>query len=274
MTLETARKISRKIRGVPEPELLVDEEPFRADLKHADIQIFWQNKPISQHTPTCPACGEKLSRKDVERVVDRHGITARAVHVNQEGERNELLNKLYEKIRAGRITATEVLNEERRIHERFDEKPKNERPISEINDSIPLDCPKCERRLGLVKVAVRAKPPDRPIRPDVSLWVRLPKTPQEERWIREELNISKEYSLDEWLQGKDVQGIIEKMQVFRNEVINLPYLPQSHRAINDLSSAIYTAMESIRTEIARRGDRIFNVLTNPPKPPPRKPEPM
>lgn len=265
---ETLKKASRKLRGVPEARLMVEAEPFMAHLPNIEIKIRFRYKPMSEAFPIICSCGQKVTEKHAKSAVSEHGVSMRAMHVNEKGKQNQRLIDLYEKIAKRKISATEGFEEELRIRRIYDTIPSDEKPVGSAKASVPFDCPNCEARLGLLEVAVECSP-DHPIPPDVEEWVGLKRTPKELRLIRKNL-MPDGVVYEDWLSGRDMEGFIQKLESWKEELQKVPYIRSLHKPLSNLSSDIYTAVKSVREEIRTRPSRVYNLLKNPPSPPPRK----
>jgi len=282
---ETAKKISRKIRGKPEPTLLIDEtdlpefDQFRDGkwLKKDNVEasVIFGRKPIFQNPPICDVCGEKISSKDVQDVIELKGSLWREIcYVAITAQYYAELTKLYDTIRNGKIGLEDAFQQEVLLKEKyFEGKPETERPgVSNAKGSVALDCGKCGARLGLVEVSVKTKI-DFPYIPDVQHWVALEKSPRQLRIIKENL-LSEGTNYDDWIQGNDMREFIEKLQTWKEEIDKLPFQRELYRPLSNLSADIGTAITKIKEEIQTRDDRVYNLLRNPPTAPPRKPEPL
>ena len=273
---EVAKKLSRKIRGVPEARLLTGDEPFFADLKNVETKIRYYGKSIDEAFPiTCPSCKTKISKEDAKDLVERHGVSSKALLVNTKGKQNQQLRELYDRIRKGKITSEEAFETQGRIQSMYRDRfsyPSEEQPINSVSGRVPLKCEKCDYLLGSIDVTITAEP-EQPIPPDVNAWVALKKTPKEERLIQEYL-LPKRHghvvSYDGWLVGKETMPFIEKLEGYKTELETMPLIRELQREISNIFSSINIAIQKIKDEVQTRPSRVFNLLKNPPQTPSQK----
>jgi hypothetical protein len=283
---EALKKVKRKIRGKPEPTLLIDEtdssefDEFRDGrwLKkpNVDARVTFNGKQIFENPPICPACGEKVSAKEIAWAIEVKGsLWRQTCYVATTAEFYTELGEVYDKIRNGKIELEEAFEKERLLKERFFEgKPESERPgIQSAKGNVPLDCSKCEKRLGLIEVSVKTKV-GYPYVPEVREWLALKKSPIQMRLIKEEV-MPEGASYETWITGEDMGEFIKKLEAWRDEVEKIPLIRELYRPLSNLSADIGTAITKIKLEIQTRESRVYNLLRNPPMSPPRtaKPEP-
>ena len=74
---ETVKKISDKIRGVPEANLLVGDEAeqvyYWTRFKNITVKMRHRGKPLEK--VICPQCGKTLNEKRVKKLVDHHSFS-------------------------------------------------------------------------------------------------------------------------------------------------------------------------------------------------------
>lgn len=281
---ETVKKIKRKIKGKPEPLILVDKtdlpefDQFRdgkwLKKENVEARVTFNNKPIFENPPICPACGQKITAKEVAWAIETQGKLWREVcYVALTAQYHAELAKLYDTIRNGKIKLEDAFREEALLKEKyFEGKPKTERPgVSNAKGSVALDCPKCAKRLGLVEVSVETKINYQPV-PDIEHWIALKKSAKQTRIIQENL-LPQGVSYDDWIDGSNMSDFIKKLETWKVELDKIPFQRELYRALSNLSGDIYTAIHKIKQEIQTRPDRVYNLLRNPPEPPPIKPEP-
>jgi len=261
---ETVKKISRKIRGIPEAELLIGEldEPYREDLPNVEFTLRYKYQPIQPIT--CPECGKTISKKQIRMVVDAHGFSRRALLVNLKGQQNQKLTELYEKTKKHKISPREFFTTEHRIIRMFDSRKKDEQPISSINQSVPIKCPYCDYKLGLIEVKVIAKP-ERSMLPAVEDVIACPRSDLEERWVKSAFPALRRITEEEWLQGKDMEPTIEKLKMQEKELLNVPFSRGIHKHISDLRSKIHLTIKKIVDDIRTRKGQLYNILAMPPE---------
>lgn len=269
---EALKKISRKIQGKPEPEILIGNEPFFADLKHTETQVRRNFKPIEETTPiVCPSCKKEITATEVKKIVRSHGVTSKALLVNKKGEQNHKLAELYAKIKKKRIKSAEAFETQERILNMYSDRyvfPSEEQPISHVSGRVNLECPKCDYPLGSVDVTITAKP-ETVIAPDVDTWIALEKISKEVRILKEYL-LPKGITYDDWLTGKNTLPFIEKLEGYKKELETMPFIRELERPMSNVFSAINLAIQKIQDEVLTRPSRVFNLLKNPPKTPVQK----
>lgn len=232
-----------------------------------NIDIKWQNKPISENPPTCDACHKQVSGKEIEIAIVNHHISYAAYAVNRQGEYNQKLAKLYQKIRERKINAEEALKREEDLRREYFDKPSQESPLAQTSGHVPIKCPNCNRKLGTVDVIVSANPSVRPEQPSWREYATLPKTAEQERLITEYFEIPKGMEFEAWLDGKDIAPFMEKLEAMIEDLKTVPYIrgdPQ--RQLSDLNALIYRLLDTLKKEIQYRPDKIYELLKNPPAP--------
>lgn len=262
---EVLKKAGRKIRGIPEAKLIIDPEPFVANLLNVEFKILRNYKPIEELPKpliVCQSCGKKFDEKWVKREVHAHGITARATRVDTHGKKNELLIEWKKKVKERKISATEAFAELDRIQNLYSNYPMDERDISSVTAHIPLKCPQCESPLGLVDVHVTTKPAA-PALPDFMDFIVLPKTPRELKLIHEYLQLPKDMDFDAWIAGEDIIQFVNIFKAWSKELEGLRFIRTLYRPISDLDSALRSSIEAIEKEIKTRVSRTYNLLREP-----------
>jgi len=265
---ETVKKISRKIRGVSEAELLIgdiEDEPFKAELKNVEFKITRNYVDIEKTEPiVCPSCGAKHSKKWIRRKVDTIGLTRRISLVDKKGKHNQRLIEFYAKVKKGKMSPREFFNGEHRIKRMYADIPIEERPMSSTSQSVAITCKNCDYKLGLIEVSAEATP-ERPLPPDIDTIIHLPRTPLEDRWMREEFHIT-EANLDEWLAGKDKETVdkMEELTEFEKKVRDFPITRETAKETHNLTSAVHLAIEKMQQEIQSRKVRLYNLFAAPP----------
>lgn len=253
------------------PRLFVDDEPFTQKLPNITFIITRNGKLIKDFAPIiCPSCKAEISEKEVNNVIRKRAVSRRALLVNAKGKWNKKLNELYDKIRKGKIGSAEAVEMEQQILIEFQRVPKNDQPLPHIRGRIPIKCADCGYLLGHVDITITAKP-ENAFPPDVKDWVALKKNPKEMRWIRENL-LPENIEYKDWINGKDMEPFIEKLETWKLEIDKLPFIRTLQRPISNLHAAIYATLEQIKEDIRTRPDRVYNLLKNPPTPPPQKME--
>lgn len=237
-------------------------------LPNITVTIRYKNKPLSENRPICDACGTKMSGKEVELAFAHHHISYAAYPVQKAGEFQQKLSVLYDKIRKRQVTSEEAFKQEEDLRKLYFGKPKEERPVSSTTGNVPLDCPNCKKRLGVLSVRVETNPGERPETPSVKDYINLPITAEQERFIQERFEPKVPYR--DWLEGKDLEPFIEKLEKFKEDIAKLPYVRMALRQLGNLHASAYAAIEVLQREIRTRPDQVYNLLKNPPAPPPRK----
>ena len=235
-------------------------------LPNIDVKMLWEDRPISENRPLCPTCKKKVSGRAVELAVGHHHISYAAYPVNRSGEHKQKLIELYRKIRKRKINLEEAFRIETELRREYYGKPKAERPISQTQGYVPLKCPSCAKPLGTVKVTVTESPSEAPEPPSYREYIMLPRTPEQERLVKERFAIPEKMSFKEWLQGKDVKPFIGKLEKMKEEITKLPYMRNLVREVSNLNALIYTTIEKLQEEIRLRPDAVYALLKSPPKP--------
>lgn len=262
---ETLKKIKRKIRKKPEPEILigdVDDESFTGELKNIELTLRYQHQPIQPII--CPSCGAKHDSKWIRKKVDTIGLSRSVALVDRKGQQNQSLIEFYAKAKRGKMNPREFFEGESRIKKMYANIPNDERPRTSTNQHIAITCRSCDYKLGNIEVTAEAKP-QKPAPPDVHTIIHLPKTPLEARWMRERFHIN-EADLEEWLGGKDEQTIqkIEDLVEFQKKLRDFRIIRETARETHNLRSAVDLAIEKTRKEIRTRGTRLYNLFAAPP----------
>jgi len=262
---ETLKKIKRKIQQKPEPQILigdVDEEAFTGELKNVELTLRYQHQPIKPII--CPSCGAKHDRKWIKRKIDTIGLSRAVTLVDQKGKQNQKLIEFYAKAEKRRMSPREFFEGEDRIKKMYANIPSDERPISSTSQNIAITCQACDYKLGLIEVTAEAKP-QRPAPPNVDVIIHLPKTPLEDRWMRERFHII-EADLNEWLDGKDEETVhkMEDLAEFEKKLRDFPYIQETGKQISDLKSAVHLTIEKMQQEIHTRSGRLYNLFAAPP----------
>lgn len=253
------------------PVLIVPDEPFTQRLPNVEFTITRNGKLIKDFAPVvCPSCKAEISEKEINSIIRNHGVSRRALLVDVRGKQNKKLNELYDRIRRGKLGSAEAFETQRQILNEYRNYPKDDQPLSNIRGHIPMQCADCSYLLGHVDITITAKP-ENAFPPDVKDWVALKKTPKEMRWIRENL-LPEGVEYENWLGGKDTEPFIGKLEAWKTEIDELPFISALYRPIGNLRAAIHAAIEQIKDEIRTRSDRVYNLLKNPPLPPPQKME--
>lgn len=263
---EKLKKASRKLRGIPEPRLMGPEEVYTIEdwkkLK-VNVRVAYEGLPLEKHSPICPYCG-KVSPKDVKQALFLHNISRRIFEVDKCGRQNKLLIELYEKMKNKKVNATEAFAEESRIYQahrifkRKGDKDVEGRPTTSTSGQVAIKCAECNYPLGSITVKAVATPAH-PERPDVDVWIGLPKTAKEMRLVRETFHLG-ELSLDGWLIGEDRKPFVEMLEAFRDELGNVRFVRETARSVRNLKSALHLAIKEVRREIETRKGRLFNLL--------------
>jgi len=233
--------------------------------RNIKIDIKYQNQPVSENRVICDTCSKKISAKEIEIAISRHHISYAAYGVNRQGEYNQKLTELYEKIRNGKINLEEALEQEEFLRKEYFDKPRSERPIGQTSGHVAIKCPNCKKKLGNVVVVVSAHPETRPEQPSWREYVLLPKTAEQERLIAEYFTIPKNMKLEQWFKGEDVTSFIKKLEKIKENLKIVPYMrgdPQ--RQLSDLNALVYRLLETLKKEIQTRPDRIYTLLKSPP----------
>ena len=264
---ETAKKISRKIRGIPEAELLIGdvEEPFKAELKNVEFRITRNYVDIEKTSPiVCPSCGAKHDKKWIRRKIDTIGLSRNIALVDQKGKHNQKLIEFYAKAKKRKMSPREFFEGEHRIKRMYANIPIDERPISSTTQKIAITCQACDYKLGLIEVSTEATP-EKPAPPDVDTIIHLPKTSLEDRWMREKFHIT-EADLDEWLNGKDEETVqkMKDLMEFQKKIRDFPITRENAKETHNLTSAVHLAIEKMQQEIHTRGGRLYNLFAAPP----------
>lgn len=262
---KTVKKIADKIQRKPKARLLVENESFFAKLPNVEFRITRNHVDIEKAEPiVCPSCGAKHNRKWIKEKVNTVGLSQRTVLVDRMGKQNASLVEFYAKAEKGEMSPREFFEGESRIRKMYADIPMNEQPISSTNKSMAITCRACDYKLGLIEVSAEATP-QRPTPPDADTIIHLPKTPLEDRWVREKFHIS-EGELDNWLKGKDKETVdkMEDLTEFEKKIRDFPYIRETGKQISNLKSATHLTIEKMREEIRTRGGRLYNLFAAPP----------
>ena len=265
---ELTKKIVRKIQRKPEPQIIIgdiEEEPFKGELKNVELLITRNHVNIEKAAPIiCPSCGAKHDKKWIRRKIDTIGLSRSVTLVNRKGEQNQKLIEFYVKAEKGKMSPREFFEGEDRIHKMYANIPIDERPISSTSQNIAITCQACDYKLGNIEVSAEAKP-QRPIPPNVNVIIRLPKTPLEDRWMREKFHIT-EADLDTWLEGKDEETVhrMEDLREFGKKIRDFRIIRETAKQTFDLKSAVHLTIEKMEQEIHTRGGRLYNLFAAPP----------
>ncbi|MDH5790036.1 MAG: hypothetical protein OEZ27_05535 [Nitrospinota bacterium] len=253
------------------PRLILPDEPFTQKLPNITFTITRYGKLLKDFAPiVCPSCKAEISKKEINNIIRKHGVSSRALLVDAQGKWNKRLNELYEKIRKGKIGSAEAFETEQRILTEFQRVPKDDQPLPHIRGTIPIKCADCGHLLGHIDITVTAEPPNA-FPPDVKDWIALKKNPKEMRWIRENL-LPENVRYENWIDGKDMELFIKKLEAWKSEIDKLPFIRTLQRPIANLHAAVYATIEQIKEDIRTRIDRVYNLLKNPPIPPPQRME--
>jgi len=173
------------------------------------------------------------------------------------------LLELYSKIKNKKLNLEQAFKTRNDIRREFYDKPKGERAgSSDTTKKIPLVCPECEEKLGAVDVQIEVKPMTETA-PNSVEWIALEKTPRQMRILKKRL-IPKGEEYEEWIDGSDIEPLIQKMQKWEKELAKIPYIRELVQPLSNLSADIGTAIDAIRKDICTRADRVYNILANPP----------
>lgn len=261
---ETVKKISRKIRGIPEANFLVGDEAeqvyYWTSFENITVTIRRYGKPFEKII--CPECGKTLNEKLMKNLVDHHSFRL-AANIEFTGAYHKKLSELYVKIKNKKLNLEEAFRIRKDIRREFYDKPKGERAGSgSATKSIPTVCPECGEKLGLLDVSIEAKPMTETA-PSSAQWVALEKTPRQMRILKKHL-IPKGEEYTEWIEGSDLEPFIQKMQKWETELEKLPYIRELQRPLSNLDADIGTAINAIRENIRTRIDSVYNILATPP----------
>jgi hypothetical protein len=232
--------------------------------KNIDISVRWQNKDITKNPPVCDFCGAAVSAKEIKQQIGRSSISLRAYQVNRSGEYHEKLGELYEQIKEKKLNLEEAFENERLLNDKYLPKTSQESFVAVTTGNVPIDCPKCKKRLGIVQVLIKAKPETSPETPSIAEYVKLDLTKEQERLAREHFEIKD--TIEKWLEAADLTSFMKELEAIRETIRKLPYMRLALREINDFNAKTYTLIETLQREMSTRSDQLYDLLKNPPLP--------
>ena len=232
--------------------------------ENIETSVRYERKDVTENPPTCQSCGTVIDAKKLKNAIKGRGVGYRAFHANRSGEYSQKLTELYNKIRKKQLNLEEAFEQELLLNDTYVPKTAQERFVAATSGNVPIDCPKCKKRVGVIEVTVKAKPEARPKPPTCAEYMALELTPEQERIAKEHFHFKD--TVNEWLEGKDIQSFIEKLEAFKTEISTLPYILSVLRELNNLRSSVYMVAEKVQRDLQTRPDQLFMLLKEPPLP--------